>query len=88
MAICRATSYYTLPSTDYAKMTSNYIPNYKQLGLLKDHTLGFILYGISIPDAIPNSIQLSISNLNQQSVLLQNAKIEIGRPKSCRYRRV
>jgi hypothetical protein len=44
VADTKATSYYTLPSTDYAKMVSNYIPNFSQLPGTGTSKLGFIVY--------------------------------------------
>jgi len=40
----KASSSYTLPSTDHGKMVSNYIANYKQLKGVGKRDLGFVLY--------------------------------------------
>ncbi|MFD2289222.1 AlwI family type II restriction endonuclease [Pedobacter petrophilus] len=64
IADTKASSYYTLPSTDYAKMISNYIPNYKQLGLASDHTLGFILY---VAGGLGGEIQSKLLTLYKES---------------------
>ncbi|NQD69987.1 AlwI family type II restriction endonuclease [Sphingobacterium shayense] len=64
IADTKASSFYTLPSADYAKMISNYIPNYKLIEEVKDARLGFILY---ITGELGGEIQTKLLTLYKDS---------------------
>ncbi|PRY55489.1 AlwI restriction endonuclease [Arcticibacter pallidicorallinus] len=70
IADTKASSHYTLPSMDYAKMISNYIPNYQELELAKGHRLGFILY---VAGGVGGEIQTKLLTLYRESGLPASA---------------
>jgi len=59
----KATSYYTLPSADYAKMVSNYIPNFEQLSETNSR-LGFVVY---IAGGLGGEINSKLTSLFKQT---------------------
>lgn len=86
----KASSYYTLPSTDYAKMLSNYIPNYKLITEAENTDLGFILY---ITGGLGGEIQTKLVSLYKESgypVSAINAKtlIEVAQLKGVRNKHI
>jgi hypothetical protein len=60
----KATSYYSLPSSDYAKMVSNYVPNCRDLFSGRNLKLEFVLY---VAGGLSRNIDTELTKLRKES---------------------